>query len=946
MFGIDIPLPVVALGSISGLTYGVLAIGIVLVYRSSRVINFAHTAIGALPAALLGIWVVKNGLPYWLMFPCAIAIGAAVGAIAEVVVVRRLKHAPRTMSVVASLGLAAFLTGVAAAVNTLITKGSQYPMPPHVPSFQIGALLVTPAYTAQLIGTPLIALGLAAFLRYSRSGVAIRASADNSEAAAASGMWPSRMSLLTWSIAGVIATYASIMQLPTQGFFFQSGGSTPIGPGLLVRALAVAAVARMSNFVVALLAGVVLGIVEQVTLWNTSAAGVVEFIVFGVLFLAVLVHTRRSTREQEIGSWLSVRPWPALPDQLTRLWAVRNLGRLGALGVLVLLPLVALGNNNSALTFTAVLSFTLVGLSVFIVTGLAGQLSLGQFALAGVGAILSYHLTRSGLDFVLAFLLTGVLTGVVAVAIGCTALRVRGLMLTVITLAFAVMCQVWLFEQPWAFGDGVTPGQPIYFNEALDTGRRYYLFAIPVFVIGIWLAWNVSRGGLRRAFVAVRDNEDGARAFSMRATGAKLQAFAVAGFLAGLGGALYAHSLPRLSAGSFTADIGITVVAMSAIGGLTLMPGAFFGALYLIALPRFVPLDSAETAASTFGWLILILYFPGGLAQLMAPVRNAVIDLIGRLYRVDARAARAEQHTPPEDGNLPPLPNTLHPGVAAERDPTSAPLLEVVELRKRFGGVRAVDGVSFDVRCGEILGLIGPNGAGKTTLFEMVSGFTKPDSGEVRFKGRTVTRLTPQARCRLGLVRSFQEARLFPTMTTLEVIMLSRERANPTRFLSSVLGLPTATRREREKRLWAEQVVAAMGLSAYASSTIASLSTGTRRMVELACVVSLQPDLILLDEPSAGIAQRESEALAAVILRLRDEMGMTVVVIEHDVPLIMKVSDRVLAMDTGHRIAIGTPPEVCSHPAVIASYLGANRTAISRSGDGDHDLALTEQALP
>ncbi len=547
MFGLDIPLPVVALGSISGLTYGVLAIGMVLVYRSSRVINFAHTAIGALPAAFLGIWVVRTGLPYWLMFPCAIAIGAAVGGLAEVIVVRRLKQAPRTMSVVASLGLAAFLTGVASAVNTLITKGSQYPMPPHVPSFAIGALLVTPAYTAQLIGTPIIAVGLAAFLRYSRSGVAIRASADNAEAAAASGMWPGRMSLLTWSIAGAIATYASIMQLPTEGFFFQTGGATPIGPGLLVRALMVAVVARMSNFVVALVAGVALGIVEQVTLWNTSAAGVVEFIVFGVLFLAVLVHTRRSAREQDVGSWLSVRPWPALPDQLARLWAVRNLGRLGALGVLVLLPLVALGNNNGSLTFTAVLAYTLVGLSVFIVTGLAGQLSLGQFALAGVGAIVSVHFTRQGLDFVVSFVLAGVITGVVAVAIGCTALRIRGLMLTVITLAFAVMCQVWLFRQSWAFGSGLTPGQPIYLNEPLDTGRRYYLFAVPVFVVGVWIAWNVTRGGLRRAFVAVRDNEDGARAFSVRATGAKLQAFAVAGFLAGLGGALYAHSLPGLA---------------------------------------------------------------------------------------------------------------------------------------------------------------------------------------------------------------------------------------------------------------------------------------------------------------------------------------------------------------------------------------------------------------
>ncbi len=385
---------------------------------------------------------------------------------------------------------------------------------------------------------------------------------------------------------------------------------------------------------------------------------------------------------------------------------------------------------------------------------------------------------------------------------------------------------------------------------------------------------------------------------------------------------------------------------MSAIGGLNLLAGALFGALYLIALPRFLPLDAAESAASTFGWLILILYFPGGLAQLLAPVRDAAINLIARLYGVDARAARAEQRAPAADDTLPPLPNALFGRKHRDTEPDAAPLLEVVNLSKRFGGVRAVDGVSFDVRRGEILGLIGPNGAGKTTLFEMISGFTKPDSGEVRLNGANITRLTPQARCRLGLVRSFQDARLFPTMTTIEVVALSRERADPTRFLPAVLGLRGATRREREKREWAEQVVAAMGLTAYADTTIASLSTGTRRMVELACVVSLGPDIILLDEPSAGIAQRESEALAAVILRLRNEMGMTVVVIEHDVPLITKVSDRVLAMDTGHRIAMGSPTEVCAHPAVIASYLGADRTAISRSGDVEPGAVLTEQAIP
>jgi ABC-type branched-subunit amino acid transport system ATPase component len=260
---------------------------------------------------------------------------------------------------------------------------------------------------------------------------------------------------------------------------------------------------------------------------------------------------------------------------------------------------------------------------------------------------------------------------------------------------------------------------------------------------------------------------------------------------------------------------------------------------------------------------------------------------------------------------------------------TTDALLTASDVSKRFGGLAAVQNVDVSVRHGEIVGLIGPNGAGKTTLFEVLAGFTRANAGQVSFAGRDVTRLSPEARGQLGLIRSFQDAALFPTMTVLETVELSLERVLPTRFFASVIG---ATGRDRRRAALARDVVASLGLWAWRNAQIQELSTGTRRITELACLIALQPKLLLLDEPSSGIAQRESEALAGLLSSLRTELGITLLVIEHDIPLIMGIADRVLAMDAGEVIASGTPQQVRRDPLVVEAYLGGRVEAIERSG--------------
>ncbi|TMC49904.1 MAG: ABC transporter ATP-binding protein [Chloroflexi bacterium] len=262
----------------------------------------------------------------------------------------------------------------------------------------------------------------------------------------------------------------------------------------------------------------------------------------------------------------------------------------------------------------------------------------------------------------------------------------------------------------------------------------------------------------------------------------------------------------------------------------------------------------------------------------------------------------------------------------------AAPLLTVEGLGVTFGGLAAVSDVSFEVPSGQLVGVIGANGAGKTTMFDAISGLV-PHHGRVTVAGVPVDGLPPQMRARAGLGRSFQDARLFPGLTVRETVSLALQRhAEDPGMCAELMAWPGAVMRERRLREQAQQAVHLFGLDAWADTFISELSTGTRRIVDLACVYAQQPRVILLDEPSSGIAQREVEALGEVILRLRELAGATLLLVEHDVPLVRRIANRVLVMESGRLIADGPPATVLELPAVIASYLGTDERALQRSG--------------
>jgi ABC-type branched-subunit amino acid transport system ATPase component len=269
----------------------------------------------------------------------------------------------------------------------------------------------------------------------------------------------------------------------------------------------------------------------------------------------------------------------------------------------------------------------------------------------------------------------------------------------------------------------------------------------------------------------------------------------------------------------------------------------------------------------------------------------------------------------------------------AARVETDAVALQTTELTRAFGGIRAVDEVSLSIAPGEIVGIIGPNGAGKTTLFDVISGFTPADSGRVVLAGHDISHLAPSKRALRGLGRSFQDAKLFPALTVEEALAVSLERFVESRDpVSAALHLPTTYDSEVKVHLRVDELVDLMGLGAFRSKFLRELSTGSRRIVDLACVVAHRPTVILFDEPSSGIAQRETEALSPLLLRIREGLGAALLVIEHDMPLVTSVADRLVAMDQGRVIATGEPDEVLNHPDVVASYLGTNADVLARSG--------------
>jgi ABC-type branched-subunit amino acid transport system ATPase component/ABC-type branched-subunit amino acid transport system permease subunit len=852
-----------------------------------------------------------------------------------------------------------------------LTAKSQAPFPqPFTSHLAVGGVVLSGMSLLTLIAVPALLALLTVFLEWTSLGKQIRAAAGNPDSARLCGISVNRVSLIAWGVAGGLSAFAAVLLGPTT----ESFNAEAFGPYLLMLTMGAAAFGAFVSIPIAVGGGVTLGLVYQIVAAETNNAGTAELVVFGTILLVVLLRNRAIGRAFAVlGAAVPELPGVRMPKALrgstTLRWAPRWL-LIATLAVAVTFPrLPYFSQPGNQFLLVLVLVYALIGVSLTTLVGWAGQVSIGSFALVGIGAYLTARWAgQAGWSVLDLVLVTGVIGAAASVAIGLPALRVRGLTLAVATLGLAVIAPDWLYLQPWLGGSTpstavVSPTTVLPGVGHIETQLYLYYVVLVVLMIAIASARALRRSAAGRVIVAVRDNERASSAFGINPSTIKLRVLALSGFIAAATGVFWALAWQSLTPAQFPADASIAVLALPVIGGIGSLGGVVAAAVLLYMGTFFIGPHVSGLLGSLGQNAGFLLFFSGigvvaSMVQFPTGIAGSVQDrwqayLNRRSLRVAEpsdtpeaeRLAAAEfddGQRGPNDIRLSSL--GLHSGrdrgpLIGRRAPhqtvgateTLTPLT-LRDITLHFGGIAALSGAGISVETGEIVGLIGPNGAGKTTLMNVISGVLRPDSGSVLLFGHEVAGRSPELRAKYGLARSFQDGALFAGLTVTETVQLALGHRNRTRMLPALVAAPWVRTAERQSRGRAQEIVEAFGLEPWADALTVELSTGMRRICDLMAQVAAEPRLLLLDEPTAGVAQREAEAFGPLVRSIRDSLGCSILIIEHDMPLLMELCDRVYAMETGQVIAEGTPEQIRSNPMVVASYLGTEVHAIQRSG--------------
>ncbi|MEX1078557.1 MAG: branched-chain amino acid ABC transporter ATP-binding protein/permease [Homoserinimonas sp.] len=597
--------------------------------------------------------------------------------------------------------------------------------------------------------------------------------------------------------------------------------------------------------------------------------------------------------------------------------------------VMIITPFVATASVLNIVVFAMIFALPAIGLSLLM--GLAGQVSLGQAAFFAIGAYVhAILLTKFDFPGPLAAALGVLAAMLAALLIGLPLLRLRGHFLALATLGLGFIVMIAVRESEFT---GRTTGiygiqRPEIFGISINNNGFFLWFVTPFVVIGLILALNLTRSRAGRALSAVNDSELAAESLGVNTYALRLKVFVLAGGFAGLGGVLYAYQVAIVSPQIAEFHLSVSMLLMVVIGGLASVWGALGGAFLVQILgegmrefiPAIIPGATGEVQLLGYGLalLLVILLLPGGLHQ-------AVTAVWRRIPFPRRRAADAASVTDESKRMLPAVSTPV---------PVGEPILEISGVTKNYGGVVAVDNVTFSVPAGTITGLIGPNGAGKTTCFNIISGALAPSSGSVKFLGQEISGRKPHVAATNGLTRTFQNLQVFTSTDVSGNVYMGRFRQGRAGILRGMFGLQGAE--QTSNRATAHSILASMRLTDTADHLAADLPFGKQRMMEVCRALAAEPALLLLDEPMAGLSGEEREVMAQLLRDLRAN-GLTIVLVEHDVEQVLSLADSVVVLDDGVLIAEGDPESIRSDQAVVAAYLGTD------VDEAEHELAELEE---
>ncbi len=895
----QVPYGILLLGVVTGSTYSLTAIGLILVYRANRIINFALAEIGVFGAVLFENLIRASGWPWAAALVVGVATAGAAGLVLELGLARRFFNSSRLVLSVATIGMAQLVAFGEYAV-TQAFAGQPASAGLHTPlsdvHIQITGVVFDGNTVLLLAALPFVAVALGAFLRRTDLGVATRASAENTERAALLGIPVRRLSTLAWVVASLLAGLSTVLRSPVVGVV---SGSTLQGPTLLLGALTVAVIARFEDIRIAIFAGLAVGAIDQGLYYADRGSTVSDIVFVALIIVTLLLQRLRRDRsdDAEATSWEAIDVVRPLAAWQRRLTAVRW-GRLAvwAMVVAVVVAVPAVLTPSRVFLASDVVIYAMVAVSLVVVTGWSGQISLGQFGIVAIGAAVAARLSAdAGWDFLLALILGGGAGAVVSMVLGVAAFRIKGFLFAVTSLGFAVAVASFFLNArffPYLLPTH-RPERPVLFGQLdLNGELAYFYFSLVVLALVLLAVAVLRRTRTGRVLIAMRDNDRAARSYGIGRITSQLMTFALSGFVAGVAGGVLAAHDHAVSASAFAPAASIAVFSMAVIGGV----GSLMGAVLGVVLVRGVTLSlTAQWAQLTtgLGLLLVLLVFPGGLGRAVAALRDVLVRRLAR-GAVPSPLPTADVSEAPEVPERAPVAGPAAPGPAI--------LLACDDLDAAFGRVQVLFGVDLEVAEGEMLALLGTNGAGKSTLLRTVAGAISATGGTIRFAGEDITGLRPERTSAMGIVTVPGGRGTFPGLSVAENLRVAgwlhrRDPDHVTRSTAQALELfPVLAER--------------------LTQTAGTLSGGEQQMLTLAQALMARPTLLMIDELSLGLAPAVVEQLVRT-LRLIHARGTTVIVVEQSVNVALTVCDRAVFLERGRVRFDGPTTDLLERPDLL-----------------------------